>query len=73
MFSGVLATASAATMVCSSSDLPEPVVPAMSPCGPSFRISMPNAPSYDSPMTAIVDCPPIRQRAVIASGVGGSS
>jgi hypothetical protein len=55
MFSGVLATASAATMVCSSSDLPEPVVPAIRPCGPSRRMSMPKGPSYDSPTTAIVD------------------
>ncbi len=73
MFSGVFATASAATMVCSSSDLPEPVVPAMRPCGPSLRMSSPNGPSYDSPMTASVDCPPIRHRATIASLVGGSS
>ncbi len=73
MFSGVFATASAATMVWSSSDLPEPVVPAMRPCGPSLRMSIPKAPSYDSPMTAIVDCPPIRQRATMASPVGGSS
>ena len=67
---GLLATASEATMVCSSSDLPEPVVPAIRPCGPSRRRSMPNGPSKDSPTTAVVDWPPLRQRAAIAPAGG---
>ena len=59
-------------MVCSSSDLPEPVVPATRPCGPSRRRSMLNGPSIEAPTTAAVVDPPTSQRAATASGVGGS-
>ena len=52
--SGRLPTASEAISVCSSSDLPEPVVPATRPCGPSARMSIGKMPSVDSPMTALV-------------------
>ena len=40
--------------VCSSSDLPEPVVPATRACGPSARTSSQKCPSASSPMTAFV-------------------
>ncbi len=72
MASGRLATASEATMVCSSSDLPEPVVPATRPCGPSRTRSMENAPSNEAPTTALVLRPPSDQRAEMVCAVGGS-
>ena len=52
-----MATASEATIVWSSSDLPDPVVPATRPCGPSRRRSTANGPSVPAPMTTAVDGP----------------
>ncbi len=61
-----------ATSVCSSSDLPEPVVPAISACGPSRTRSIKNGPSYPAPSVAVVLRPPSAHPAVSAPGVGGS-
>ena len=66
--SGRLATASEQMSVCSSSDLPEPVVPAMSACGPSSARSISNGPSGPTPITARVVRP---QPAAIRAGSAG--
>ena len=57
---------------CSSSDLPEPVVPATSACGPSFFMSTTNVPVAHSPIGAAVVRPLARHSSAIRSGAGGS-
>ena len=56
--------------VCSSSDLPEPVVPATRAWGPSARTSRENRPSASSPMTARVLARPPCQRESTAAASG---
>ena len=72
MQSGRLATARLAIRVWSSSLLPDPVVPATRPWGPSLARSTTSGPLSLSPMTAAVDRPERRQPAAIWAGAGGS-
>ena len=68
--SGRFTTASDAISVCSSSDLPAPVVPAINPCGPSDLISIPNGPSAPTPMVAAVVRPKRFHSPATSSGEG---